>query len=150
MDERLTITRTFAAPRELVWRLWTSPEHFSVWFGTDAVTIPLESMTMDVRVGGTWSATMQLPDGSTKDWAGEYREVYAPSHLAFTLTDMPDQDAGEPVTVDLVEVGAGTGMTFTQARHGFTDEQVAQVIGGYTAFFDVMERLADQVAASDD
>lgn len=148
MDERFTLTRTFGAPRELIWELWTNPTNFSVWFGTDAVSIPLDSITMDVRVGGSWTATMHLPDGTTKDWAGEYLEVQYPSHLAFTLTDVPEEDAGEPVTVDLANVDGATDMVFTQARHGFSDEQVSQVIAGYMAFFDVMSRMADVQAAA--
>lgn len=143
MTDGFTITRTFAAPRELVFDAFTKPEHFSVWFGTAAVPVPLETLHMDVRVGGTWTAVMHLPDGTTKDWEGEYREVDRPSRLAFTLTDQPGEDAGEPVTVDLREVEGGTEMTFWQARHGFTDEQIEMVKAGYGAFFDELGRIVE-------
>lgn len=56
MSDGLTITRTFAASRELVYGAWTRPEHFSVWFGTEAVPVPLDTLSMDVRVGGAWNA----------------------------------------------------------------------------------------------
>jgi len=36
----LVITRTFDAPRELVWRAWTDPEHFMRWWGPEGFTSP--------------------------------------------------------------------------------------------------------------
>ena len=68
MTDGLTITRTFAASRELVYAAWTRPEHFSVWFGTEAVDVPLDTLSMDVRVGGAWTAVMHLPDGNAIHW----------------------------------------------------------------------------------
>lgn len=141
MTEGLTITRTFAAPRELVWAAWTRPEHFSVWFGTEALAVPLETLSMDVRVGGAWQAVMHLPDGGTIDWHGEYTEVDPPSRLALTMSDMAGSDAYEPVTVDLVEVDGGTEMTLTQTGGHLTKEQYAQTVIGYNGFFDDMEKL---------
>jgi uncharacterized protein YndB with AHSA1/START domain len=141
MSDVLTITRTFAAPRELVFEAWTKPEHFSVWFGTDSVDVPLDTLSMDVRVGGAWKATMHLPDGNKIDWIGEYIEVDPPARLVFTMTDNPASPAREPVTVDLKAVGNGTEMTMTQPCVGFSDEQVEATRAGYNAFFDVMEKL---------
>ena len=143
MTDGFTITRTFAASRELVYDAFTKPEHFSVWFGTAAVDVPLETLHMDVRVGGRWTAVMHLPDGTAKDWEGEYTELDRPSRLAFTLSDQIGADAGEPVTVDLKDVDGGTEMTFWQARHGFTDEQIEMVKAGYGAFFDEMQRIVE-------
>jgi len=136
-----TITRTFAAPRELAWEAWTRPEHFSVWFGTAAVEVPLDTLTLDVRVGGELRAVMHLPDGNLIHWEGEYLEVDRPRHIAFTLTDEPGTDAGLPVTVDFVEVDGGTEITIFQARQGFTDEQIDATIEGYQSFFDDYERV---------
>lgn len=141
MTDGLTITRTFAAPPGLVYAAWTQPEHFSVWFGTEAVDVPLETLSMDVRVGGKWNAVMHLPDGNRIHWAGEYTEVDPPKRLAFTITDEPSEPAGEPVTVDLVEVEGGTEMTLNQPRDGMTDEQLEQTVLGYNGFFDAMETL---------
>jgi len=141
MSDTFTITRTFAASPEAVFDAWVTPEHFSVWFGTPNVAVPLDTLTMDVRVGGRWTAVMHLPDGSTKNWEGEYRELDRPSRLSLTLTDQPGEDAGEPIVVEFAEVDGGTRMTFTSARHGFTDEQVAAVTAGYGAFFDAIAEI---------
>lgn len=141
MPDGLTITRTFGAPRRLVWAAWTTPEHFSVWFGTSAVDIPLATLAMDVRVGGAWSAVMHLPDGARIDWTGEYVEVQAPQRLAFTMTDDPANPAREPVTVDFAEVDDGTRMTMTQRGGNLTDEQYGQAEAGWNGFFDDMAGL---------
>ena len=141
MTDGLTITRTFAAPRERVFDAWTKPEHFSVWFGTAEVDVPLDTLSMDVRVGGSLKAIMHLPDGNTIDWAGEFTEVDPPSRLAFTITDNPSNPARETVTVDLVEVDGGTQMTMTQGGGGLTEEQYAATVVGYNAFFDDMEKI---------
>jgi uncharacterized protein YndB with AHSA1/START domain len=141
MTDGITITRTFAAPRELVWAAWTQPEHFSVWFGTEAVDVPLDTLSMDVRVGGAWNAVMLLPDGNAIHWIGEYTEVDPPARLAFTMTDNPASPAREPVTVALTEIDGGTEMTMTQSGGNLTEEQYAQTIIGYNGFFDAMEKL---------
>ncbi len=141
MTEYFSITRTLNAPRELVFEAITRPEHFAVWFGTAAVQVPQESLTMDVRPGGAFRAVMVLPDGNRIDWAGEYKVVEPPSHLAMTLTDQPDDDAGLPVLFDLEEVDGGTQLTIRQDRSDFSDEQVAATIAGYNAFIDDIERV---------
>lgn len=139
MADYFTITRELAAPRELVFDAITKPEHFAVWFGTAAVEVPRDSITMDVRPGGAFRAVMLLPDGNRIDWAGEYVEVDPPSHLAMTLTDRPDEYAGLPVLFDLEELEGGTRLTISQDRADFSDEQVAATIAGYNAFIDDIE-----------
>lgn len=142
MTDGLTIARSFDAPRERVFRAWTTPEDFSVWFGTDGVDVPLETLSMDPRVGGVWKAVMHIPDGPTINWTGEYLAVDAPAFVAFTMTDQPDDEAREPVTVTLTESATGgTDMVMTQTGGNLTEEQYAQTVIGYNAFFDVMDRL---------
>jgi uncharacterized protein YndB with AHSA1/START domain len=145
MTEYFTITRDLKAPRQLVFDALTTPEHFAVWFGTSAVEVPLDSLTMEVRPGGAFRAVMLLPEGDRIDWAGEYVEVDPPSHLAMTLTDQPGDDVGLPVLFDLEEDGGATVLTIRQDRSDFTDEQVAATIAGYYCFvYDivgVLERL---------
>lgn len=148
MAEYFSITRELAAPRDLVFEAITKPEHFAVWFGTAAVEVPQETLTMDVRAGGEFRAVMHLPDGNTIDWAGEYVEVDPPSHLAMTITDNPGEDPGLPVRFDLEEIGSGTRLTIRQDRADFTDEQVQATIAGYDAFLDDMAELLEELQAA--
>ena len=148
MPESFTVSRTFPAPRELVWDAWTLPEHFAVWFGTDAVEVPLDTVTMEVSVGGKLAATMLIPDGPRIDWEGEFTEVVCPERLAFTLTDAPGEDPGVPIVVTLEAVDSGTEVSLTQARGEFTDEQVQATIDGYNSFYDSLEKVVTQLQSA--
>lgn len=147
MTEYFTVSRTIAAPRELVFDALTTPEHFAVWFGTAAVEVPQETLQMDVRPGGAFRAVMHLPDGNRIHWSGSYVEVERPAHVAMTLTDQPDDDAGLPVLFDLEEADGGTLLTVRQDRSDFSDEQVAATIAGYKAFIDDIERVVAKLSA---
>ncbi len=69
----LVITRTFNAPRELVWKAWTEPEHLKKWIGPKGYTSP--DYTMDFRVGGRYHSSMMDEKGN-KIWAaGTYTEI---------------------------------------------------------------------------
>jgi len=144
----IAITRVFDAPRERLWREWTEPERFADWFGGDASEIPLPTVSMDVRVGGEWRLTMLAGGGGVGyreiHWAGEYQEVVEPSRLVFTVTDRPDEDARELVTVDLADLGDGrTEMRFSQ-RGRMTPEEYERAGQGWGSFFD---RMAGALAA---
>src|ERR1700726_1345780 len=81
----VVIERTFDAPIDLIWQMWTVPEHFKAWYGPNGATIPVA--TMDVRVGGTRLVCMEMrsPDGPMQMWfAGEYREVVDNQRLVYT------------------------------------------------------------------
>src|SRR3954462_13994940 len=54
----ITITRVFDAPRERVWKEWTEPERFADWYGGSDGEVPVSTVSMDVREGGAWRATM--------------------------------------------------------------------------------------------
>jgi uncharacterized protein YndB with AHSA1/START domain len=141
MTDAIRITRTFDAPRELTWSAWTTPEQFAAWFGGDTVTVPADSVSMDVRVGGSWTADMQLPDGTVIHWAGEYTEVDPPARLALTMTDDPNRPAREPVTVTFTDVEGRTEMTMTQSGASLPPEQHEATKAGWNGFFDVLERM---------
>jgi uncharacterized protein YndB with AHSA1/START domain len=140
----IAITRIFEAPRERVWAEWTEPERFADWFGGRETEIPLASVTMDVRPGGSWQATMLVDsDGREIHWRGEYLEVVPPERLVLTFSDQPDSDAFELVTVVLVDLGDDrTEMHFSQ-RGSLPPEQYERAGSGWGVFFDAMaERLA--------
>jgi uncharacterized protein YndB with AHSA1/START domain len=136
-EEGITITRVFDAPRERVWRQWTTPERFADWFGGPEAEVPLDAVSMDVREGGAWRAKM-LYRGREIQWKGEYREVVEPERLVLTFSDQPGDDADELVTVILTDLGDGrTEMLFTQ-RGERTPEQYERTAQGWGGFFDRM------------
>jgi uncharacterized protein YndB with AHSA1/START domain len=136
-----TLTRVLDAPREEVWREWTEPEAFADWFGAPSGDVPLESVAMDVRPGGRWRATMFA--GSREiHWSGEYLEVVEPERLVVTMSDQPESERFELVTVVLADLGDGrTEMTLEQ-RGGMTAEAYERTKRGWGGFIDrIAERL---------
>ena len=87
---QIITSRLLNAPRELVWKVLTSPDHIKHFWGPDGFTNTITQM--DVKVGGQWLFTMHGPDG--KDWPNRiiYRTVKEPSYLSF------DHDGGEDDT----------------------------------------------------
>jgi uncharacterized protein YndB with AHSA1/START domain len=137
-----TITREFAAPRELVFRAWTDPQHLTRWYGPHGFTTPLDSISADVRPGGMWRATMVVDaTGQEFPTGGFYLEIRAPERLVFTWRE-PGGDAESVITVELADLGDGrTAMTFHQA--GFTTEEAREnVYDGWSSAFD---RLTEHV-----
>jgi len=136
-DAGITITRVFDAPRERVWKEWTEPERFADWYGGSAAEVPVSTVSMDVREGGAWRATM-LYGGREIQWHGEYREVVEPERLVLTFSDRPG-DEYELVTVVLTDLGDGrTEMLFQQ--HGrMSPEQYERARQGWSGFFDRMD-----------
>jgi uncharacterized protein YndB with AHSA1/START domain len=55
----LTLTRTFNAPVEMVWKAWAEPEYVMKWWGPDHFTSP--SAKIDFREGGTSIVCMHAP-----------------------------------------------------------------------------------------
>ena len=140
----ITVTRVFDAPRERVWKEWTEPERFADWFGGPDSEVPLSTVAMDVRPGGTWKATMYAGSGRHEIlWKGEYREVDAPERLVFTVTDRSD-DKYEVVSVVLTDLGDGRTEMFFEQRGHLAPEQYERTERGWGGFFDRMaERLVD-------
>jgi uncharacterized protein YndB with AHSA1/START domain len=145
-DGGITATRVFDASPARVWREWTEPEAFADWFGGRDGEVPLATVSMDVRPGGSWRLTMFAgPERREIHWKGEYREVVEPKRLVFTLSDQPGHEAYELVTVVLTDLGDGrTEMAFEQRGH-LPAEVYERAEEGWSTFF---ERIAERLAAA--
>jgi uncharacterized protein YndB with AHSA1/START domain len=110
---QVVITRTFDAPRKLVWQAWTDPQHVKAWWGPhgfDAV-----NPTVDLRVGGAMNFDMRAPDGTILPGVGVIRELDPPRKLVVSNSALPDE-SGEPTieiltTVTLAEDKERTKLT---------------------------------------
>jgi uncharacterized protein YndB with AHSA1/START domain len=137
-----TLTRTFAAPRALVWAAFTEPDQLGQWFGP--AEGHLEGTRLDVRVGGTWSTTMVIPGMGEIPWVGKFLEVDEPSHLVMTLSDQGVLgELYDLWTIDLVEDGDRTELTLRQSGGHLTDEQYEQAKEGTAAFLERMALLVE-------
>ncbi|MGB3762075.1 MAG: SRPBCC domain-containing protein [Ornithinimicrobium sp.] len=123
------IERTFDAPIDLIWAMWTEAEHFANWYGPIGATI--RRADMDVQVGGRRHIAMEMdtPDGPMHMFfVGEYREVDPKTRLVYTES-MADRDGnvmtaeqmGMPpdsptetlIVVELTDCGVRTSMVMT-------------------------------------
>jgi uncharacterized protein YndB with AHSA1/START domain len=128
-QDAVVIERSFDAPIDLIWQMWTEPEHFKAWYGPNGATVPVARM--DMRVGGSRLVCMEMetPAGPMQMWfTGEYREIVKDKRLVYTES-MSDKDgnvlspsdmgmpAGHPTTtqviVELEDVAGRTKMLMT-------------------------------------
>ena len=140
----LTLTRLYDAPRELVFRCWTEPEHLRRWCAPHGFTIP--ESEGELRPGGAWRATMRAPDGTEHRLTGVYREIVPPERLVFSHAWLDaDGQAGVEtvVTMTLEDRGGRTFLTLVQS--GF--ESAASRDGHAGGWGETLERLAGHLAA---
>jgi uncharacterized protein YndB with AHSA1/START domain len=143
-DRQLTITRVFDAPRSLVFKVWTQPEHFSQWLGPKDFTAI--DCHMNVQVGGMYRACIRSPEGNDHWMQGIYREIIEPERLVFTFAweDENSRPKHETlITVTFEEQGNKTLMTFQQAIFESTEERNAHNTGWSECF----DRLTSYLTA---
>ena len=144
-DRELVVTRVIDAPRRLVFKAWTQPEHVARWWGPQGfTTIHCE---MDIRVGGTYRFGMRSPQG-TEHWKrGVYREIVEPERIVFTFAwEGAAGQLGHELltTVTFAEQGAKTKLTLHQGVFENTDGRDDHVTGWTSCF----ERFASYVQTS--
>jgi uncharacterized protein YndB with AHSA1/START domain len=81
-DRELVITRTFDAPRELVYEVWTEPEHIKNWWGPKPFTAP--RCEVDLKPGGKYIYVMRSPDGQEFPVQGTFKEIVKNEKLVYT------------------------------------------------------------------
>ena len=93
---RISITRVFDAPREEVWRAWTEPERIAQWWGRRGWSTPVDSVELDVRVGGAFRLnSINDEDGREMPMDGVYTEVVEFERLAFGSSSVTFVDIGD-------------------------------------------------------
>jgi uncharacterized protein YndB with AHSA1/START domain len=109
-DREIVLTRLVDAPRELVFEVWTKPEHVAQWWGPNGFSTTISEM--DVRPGGVWRHVMHGPDG--RDYVNNivFLEVVRPERIVYK--HQPEKGA-EPVnhetTVTFVDRAGKTEVT---------------------------------------
>ncbi|GGZ23129.1 SRPBCC family protein [Asticcacaulis endophyticus] len=77
----IVMTRALNAPRALVYRLWSEPEHVRNWWGPAGfVNINVE---MDFRIGGTFHIDMRAPDGVVYPCEGTYQDIVPDERIVY-------------------------------------------------------------------
>jgi uncharacterized protein YndB with AHSA1/START domain len=116
-ERALVITRIFDAPRSLVFKAWTEPEHLVRWWAPPGLI--LASCALDLRPGGGYRFCLRPTGGGREIWVrGVYREVVEPERLSFTW-EWEGAEIGPGhrtlVTVTFTEHGAKTKVNLCQS-----------------------------------
>jgi uncharacterized protein YndB with AHSA1/START domain len=142
LEAIIHITRTFAAPREKVFRAWTEPQELKKWWAAGpGYTTPIAEV--DLRVGGRYRLGMKPPDKDVVHIVGgAYREVQRPSRLVYTWVWEGSSAPGTLVTVEFRDQGASTEVTLV--HEPFADSQSReQHLAGWTGCLDRLTNLVE-------
>lgn len=146
-EQWLTIERTFNAPIDLVWAIWTEPKLFRHWYGPKGASVP--ATEMDLVVGGTRSLTMEMNTAQhsfSMHFTGTYKTIEAPYHLAYTESMCDEtgavispQSMGMPAdfpdtTEVIIDLSEASGKTLMKLVHVGVKEAMVGAEGWHQAF----------------
>lgn len=145
----IVISRTFDAPRALVWQAWTDPKHIMQWWGPKGFSN--SACESDLRVGGEFMLNMCAPDGNNYPCKGVFHEIVEPERIVYDST----ADEGHPcgaglpprsrVTITFTELGNRTMLTL-HTRFESTERKEAANQAGYSVSWgQALERLGDHL-----
>ena len=147
-DREIVTTRTFDAPRDLVFKMWTDRRHIERWFGPDGFTTTTHEM--DVRPGGVWRFIMHGPDGTDYPNRVTYEEIVAPERLVYTHDDDGDGDGRQFRTTVTFEERDGKTLLTMRAVFATAAERdrVVEEVGAIEGAMQTLNRLAEYLAAN--
>ena len=146
-DLELVLSRTFDAPRALVFDAWTRPELLRRWFGPHGHHLIV--CEVDLRVGGGWVYVIRDPSGMDMRLTGTYRELVVPERLQTThRTECEDHNDEESIlSTTFVEENGRTTVTTVQA---FATAEVCDAVyrsGMKRGYGEGLDRLASVLAS---
>jgi uncharacterized protein YndB with AHSA1/START domain len=148
-DEQILITREFDAPKQLVYKAFTTPELVTRWW--TAKRGEMKTCEIDLRVGGEWRYVMETPDGVEVGFHGEYREIVPDERIVSTeiFEGMPEgvPEEASVNTATFAEADGRTTLTILveHSNKQFRDMHINS--GMEDGLQDAME-LLEEVAAS--
>ena len=148
-DRELVMVCEFAAPRELVWRVWTEPAHVAQWFGPRGFTTAVSAS--DLRAGGKWRYVMTGPDGAEYAFGGVYLEVVPREKLVSTDEFGSEYEAELPgvelpkgmVVTTLFEDAGDTTRVTIRVLHDSAEDKAKHdamgVVAGWNSSFECLD-----------
>ena len=142
----IVMSRTFDAPREVVWTAFTTPRHVAKWYGGHGFGNPV--CEMDVRPGGLWRHVMRTPDGSEYNMEFIFVEVVKPERLVWKNASNGKPPPGQLNvlnTVTLEGAGRKTEWKFVARFESLAERDIAVKKGFATVITQGSEKLNDIV-----
>src|ERR1700733_12498313 len=147
-DREILMTRTFDAPRDLVFEAMTKAEHVKRWWGPCKLTA--EICEIDFRVGGNWRYVLRTPDGKKVEFAGVYKEIAPPERFVYSERYV-EPHLGNPewqTTVTLEELDGGKTKMTSRLLHPTKEQRDGHVNSGMeSGAAETFERLNEIVTA---
>jgi uncharacterized protein YndB with AHSA1/START domain len=148
-EDQILITREFAAPRDLVFKAWTTPDLIERWWSGQRGKVT--SIEVDLRVGGTWRYVMIANEGFEVAFHGEYREIVPDERIVQTevYEGMPGAEALDTLTFTEVD-GRTTVEILVQhsSKEGRDAHIESGMEGGLQEAMDLLEQVAVELSAS--
>lgn len=147
----IVISRTFDAPRALVWQAWTDPKHIMQWWGPAGFNN--ETCTSDLRVGGRFRLEMRAPDGNVYPCIGTFREIIEHERIVYEgeAEEGHPCGAGIPpratVTVSFAEQQGKTRLNLHTRFASADRKQAAADARFVVSWEEALERLAETMRA---
>ncbi|WP_323173301.1 SRPBCC family protein [Natrialba sp. PRR66] len=143
-ENRLTIRRTFDAPRERVFEAWTDPEQVDQWWGPDGFATTTDEM--EVRPGGVWRFMMTGPNGNEFPNRIEYDAVEEPERLAYTHGSPDDPEQFRVVVTFDAQGDSETDLTMEMCFSSAEELDEAVEFGADDGAKQTLGRLAEHLA----
>jgi uncharacterized protein YndB with AHSA1/START domain len=80
-NREMRIKRAFKAPIEIMWEVWTSPDHIINWWGPNGFSSTIHKM--DFKEGGEWNLTLHGPDGTDFPNRSIFKEIIPFKKIVF-------------------------------------------------------------------
>jgi len=143
-DDELLIERIFDAPRGLVFRVWTRPEHLMKWWGPK--TFEPIGVEQDFRVGGTYRYGMRSAEGREIWKSGVYKEIVPDERIVMTFKwEDGAWDVDNLVTVSFLTLASGRTLFRFHQSPFKTLEARDSHIGGWSSLFDKLGAYLETV-----
>jgi uncharacterized protein YndB with AHSA1/START domain len=146
-DTQILITREFDAPKELIWKAWTTPELLKQWWHANRGEVTVAEI--DLQVGGAWRSVMVTTEGGFEvAFHGEYREIEPYDRIVSTeaYEGVPNPD--ENATVNTVTFEETDGRTLVTVLVEAPSKEVRDAIiesgmeAGMQDAYDLLEQVA--------
>lgn len=150
----IVITREFAAPRQLVWDAWTTPEHIEKWFGPKGFDTRVE--TLDFKVGGRSEYVMVGPDGTEYPANGTFKEIvpiekivssdeFGEEYQEAAAKKNMDLPKGMVLTALFDDLGERTKLTLITSHPTVEDKRKHISMGVVEGWNSSLDKLADHL-----
>jgi uncharacterized protein YndB with AHSA1/START domain len=140
-DLEITLTREFDAPAQLVFDVWTKPEHVRHHFAPfdEEVTV----CDIDLRVGGTYHYVMVTPDGIECSFRGTFLEIDPPrrSSQTWIFDGWPGVEA-----IETIELSENAGVTTVAYQLTFPDAASRAHMSKYDGLLSSLDNVANYIA----